>query len=115
MLSAYEPIISRHRLPRFYRISLTTLWTAPIGLLVAAILIGHGFSAALFEPQLLLPLLLMCIPAVYVWQEGIDVLPGGIVRRIHWPRYYAYHQLDNWYFDHRADRRVLQIIVSMLI
>ncbi len=104
-----EPVLSRHRLPQNYRISLAVLWITPIGLLFATILLSRGFTLALFDPRLLIPLALMSIPALYVWREGIDVLPSGIIARVFWPRYYPYQSLDNWYFDQRADRRTLTV------
>lgn len=102
-------IISRHRLPHPYRLGLTVLWLTPIVLLLLAVLLGGGFSPALVDPRLWLPLALMAVPALYVWREGVDVLPHGLVARVFWPRYHAYTTLDNWYYDGRADRRVLTI------
>lgn len=102
-------VISRHRLPRFYRVSLAALWLTPIGLFIAAIVLSRGFTLALFDPRFVLPLLLLTIPARYVWQEGIDVLRDGIIARTYWPRYYAYENLEDWYLDARPNRRVLTI------
>lgn len=104
-----EPVISRHRLPRPYRFGLAALWIIPAVILLVAIMISRGLSPALLDPRLLIPLGVMLIPAVYVWREGVDVLPSGIIARVHWPRYYPYEQLDNWYFDSRADRRVVTV------
>jgi len=106
---AREPVLSRHRLPRTFRVSLAALWVLPVGLLVGTILLSRGFTVALLDPRLWLPLALMLLPALYVWREGVDVLPSGIVRRVHWPRYYPYEQLDNWYFDKHPDRRMLTV------
>jgi hypothetical protein len=102
-----EPVISRHRLPRRYRVSLTVLWLMPIVLLSLTLIISRGLSLALLDPRLLLPLFVMGVPALYVWHEGIDVLPSGIVARLHWPRYYPYDRLQTWYLDTRPDRRIL--------
>jgi len=102
-------IISRHRLPHPYRLSLTILWLAPIFLLLLALLLGGGFSPALIDPRLWFPFVVMAIPAIYIWHEGVDVLKNGIIARVFWPRYYAYATLDNWYYDGRASRRVLTI------
>ncbi|MBI5669622.1 MAG: hypothetical protein HZC41_16590 [Chloroflexi bacterium] len=102
-------VISRHRLPHPYRLGLTGLWLLPIGVLLLALLLGNGLSPALLDPRLLLAFGLMAIPALYIWHEGIDILPHGLVTRIHWPRYHAYDTLDNWYYDGRAGRRVLTI------
>jgi hypothetical protein len=102
-------VISRHRLPRKYRLALTVLWLLPVFVVIGALLIANGFSLALIDPRFILPLLLMCIPALYVWQEGVDVLEDGIVSRVHVPRFYPYERLDNWYFDNRPQRRVLTI------
>jgi hypothetical protein len=102
-------VLSRHRLPRVYRVGIAGMWITPIFMLVTAILVSRGVTAALLDPRFWLPLAIMFIPALYIWHEGVDVLPSGIVSRVHWPRYYAYHQLDNWYYDSRADRRTLTV------
>lgn len=102
-------VISRHRLPRSYRLGLTGLWLAPILLLFLALLLGCGVSPALVDPRLLLLLGVMAVPALYVWREGVDVLSGGLITRVHWPRYHAYETLDNWYYDGRPERRVLTV------
>ena len=104
-----EPVLSRHRLPRFYRVSLAALWLTPIIIFVLVSIFQWGFTSALFDPRFVVPLLLMAIPAVYIWHEGVDVLPSGIIRRVHLPRYYPYSTLETWYFDRREDRRVLTI------
>lgn len=104
-----EPVLSRHRLPRLYRVSLTALWLTPIIIFVLVSIFQWGFTAALLDPRFVVPLLLMAVPAIYIWHEGVDVLPSGIVRRVHLPRYYAYNTLETWYFDRREDRRLLTI------
>jgi hypothetical protein len=104
-----EVVVSRHRLPHGYRVGLTVLWVTPVVLLVATIVLSRGMTVALLDPRLLLPLAIMLLPALYIWQEGVDVLPNGIVSRVHRPRYYPYEQLDNWYYDSRPDRRVLTV------
>jgi hypothetical protein len=81
----------------------------PIVMLAATIVFSRGFTVALLDPRFWLPLGVMVIPALYIWREGVDVLSSGIVRRVHWPRYYPYQQLDNWYYDSRPDRRVLTV------
>lgn len=103
------PVLSRHRLPRRYRLGLTALWLLPIGLLILAVVLSRGLLPALLDPRFVLPLLLMGLPALYVWQEGIDVLPNGLVARLFWPRYYPYSRLETWYLDSRPGRRVLTI------
>lgn len=105
---ASEPILSRHRLPRFYRVSLALLWALPPLLLLATVGAGAGLSALLTPPPLLAAAL-MLLPAVYIWNEGVDVLPGGIVRRVHLPRYLPYGGLADWQYDAHPDRRVLVI------
>ena len=107
--STKEVVLSRHRLPRLYRVGIAILWTAPIVILTLAILVSQGITAALLDPRFWLPLAIMAVPALYIWREGVDVLSDGIVSRVHWPRYYPYQQLDNWYYDSRADRRVLTV------
>lgn len=104
-----QSILSRHRLPRFYRLSLVAGWTALPLLLCMGALLGSGLTISLIDPRFLLPLLFMLLPAIYVWREGIDVLPEGIITRIHLPRYHSYQQLDNWYFDNRPNRHTLTI------
>jgi hypothetical protein len=104
-----EPVLSRHRLPRIYRAGLAALWLAPVGLFSLSILLSHRFSPGVFDLRFLMCLLLMCLPALYIWHEGVDVLRGGLRVRVYWPRTYTYDDLDNWYFDSRADRRVLTV------
>ncbi len=104
-----SPIISRHRLPGIYRVGLTVLWLAPIFILLLTLMLRWRESGIWLDVRLLIPLAFMGLPALYVWQEGIDILPHGIVRRVHVPRYYAFDHLDNWYFDHRPEQRVLTI------
>lgn len=104
-----EPILSRHRLPRFYRVALATLWLLPITLLVGTLLVSHGWTLALLDPRLVLPLLLMGLPALYIWHEGVDVLPSGIIARVHVPHYYAYDELGTWYLDAHSQRRILTV------
>ncbi|MBN8619744.1 MAG: hypothetical protein J0L63_12610 [Anaerolineae bacterium] len=103
------PVISRHRLPRPYRCGLVVLWLLPILLLLAAFWIGRGPGLHLFDPRLWLPLLLMGLPALYIWHEGVDVLPDGLRIRVHWPRYRSYAELDNWHLDTRQGRRLLTV------
>jgi hypothetical protein len=98
-----EQVISRHRLPKFFRVGLAVLWLTPIVLLSLAILISRG----MLDLRLLPPMLLMAVPAAYVWQEGVDVLPSGIVSRTYWPRYYPYICLQRWNFNQRD--RVLTV------
>lgn len=102
-------VLSRHRLPPNYRAALTLLWLLPIFILLLALLGAYGPSPALLDPRLLLPLLLMSLPALYVWREGVDLLDDGIVVRVYWPRHYSYDELDNWYYDSRPQMRVLTV------
>ncbi len=104
-----EPVLSRHRLPRMYRVSLSVLWITPITILTGAIIFSQGLTAALLDPRFWLPLAIMFIPAIYIWHEGVDVTASGIIARVHGRRYYSYQQLDNWYFDNRSDRRILTV------
>ena len=103
------PVITRHRLPTFYRVGLTVMWIMPLLIFILAILAETGINPALLDPRFLLPALLMIAPALYFWQEGIDVLPEGIYRRIHVPHYYAFKQMAHWNYDPREDRHVLTI------
>ena len=106
---AQEPVLSRHRLPPFYRIGLAMLWLTPVALFILTILLSHSFSLGVFDVRFLLCLVLMCLPALYVWREGVDVLRGGLRVRVHFPRTYTYDELDTWYYDSRPDKHVLTI------
>jgi hypothetical protein len=98
-----DPVISRHRLRQPYRLLLVGLWLLPILVFTVGLLIGHGATLKVFDPRLLLPLLLMAFPALYVWQEGIDAHVGGITARMYVPRYYAFDDLAGWRIEnHRA-------------
>lgn len=103
-----QRILSRHRLPRVYRLGLTGFWLAPVVLFLSTFIIG-GLHQRGFDLRLLLPLALMALPAVYVWHEGVDVLPDGLRIRIHWPRFYSFDTLDTWYVDTHPNRRRLSI------
>jgi hypothetical protein len=106
---SHGPILTRHRLPHPYRILLAALWVTPSGIFLLTLLLQHGFTASLLDPRFWLPALLMCLPALYVWHEGVDVLPDGIIARVHLPRYYPYTSLGTWYLDSRPDKRVLTV------
>lgn len=102
-------VLSRHRLPRFYRIGLVGLWLTPGVLFLLALIVSRGFSASLLDPRLWVPLLLMSLPALYFWREGVDVLTEGIRVHIQWTRYYSYEELDTWSFNPRSEYRTLTI------
>ncbi|NWG18537.1 MAG: hypothetical protein HXY41_18095 [Chloroflexi bacterium] len=106
---ANQTVLSRHRLPLPYRVGLAVLWLLPPALLLLALAGAGGFPPSRFDLRLALLFGLMTVPALYIWREGVDVLPGGIIARVFWPRYLPYDLLDTWYFDGRADRRVLTI------
>lgn len=101
--------LSRHRLPAFYRRALPALWLALPGLLVLAMLLGDGLTAALVSPRLWLPLLLMALPAAYWWQEGVDICPTGLRRRIQFRRFLPYSEIGAWVYDSRPGTRVLRV------
>lgn len=96
-MSDKNPVLSRHRLPRFYRWSLSLLWLTPAVLLASA----HTLTTGL-DWRMLPLLLVMALPAVYTWQEGVDVLREGIVTRLFIPRYHPYHKLYTWRADHQV-------------
>ena len=104
-----QPVLSRHRLPGAYRYSIVALWLTPIFLLMLTILLGKGNMSTMLDLRLIIPLMIMALPALYIWQEGVDVLPCGIRARVHIPRYYTYTTLDTYYYDARADRHVLTV------
>jgi len=110
-----SPVLSRHRLRQPYRTALAALWCVPPLLLALAILIGNGFTPSFFDPRFLLPAILMALPARYIWQEGVDVLPDGIVARVYWPRYYAYERLEMWYFDGRREKQIITVWDDRLV
>ncbi len=102
-------VLSRHRLPAPYRLLLALLWGAPAGIVLGALLLARGWSPALLDLRLLLPLALLVIPVRYVWREGIDVLPAGIFARVHLPRYYPYAVLRSWALRHHPEGAVLTV------
>jgi hypothetical protein len=108
-MSQRQTVLSRHRLPGKYRYSLVALWLAPIAIFIGTVVGQKGLTAALLDLRFLAPIVLMALPALYVWQEGVDVLAKGIRARVHLPRYYDYEQLNLWHYDRRADRHVLTI------
>lgn len=95
-------VLSRHRLPRLYRIGLAAAWSLPVGLLLGALLAGQRLNGALLDARLLVPLGVMLLPAVYIWQEGVDVLADGLVIRVHWPRRRDYAELARWSLGEEA-------------
>jgi len=104
-----QPVLSRHRLPSPYRYLLAALWVAPAIILLGSLIIGRGISLHLIDPRLLLPLVVMALPALYIWREGVDVVPEGLHIRLHGWRYHAFDELDNWYLDNRPQRRLVTI------
>ncbi|MFN8531709.1 MAG: hypothetical protein U0670_24145 [Anaerolineae bacterium] len=96
-------VISRHRLPHPYRAALTLLWLTPHGVLTLILALHLRTEperlAALLDVRYWVPFMLTLIPAVYMWREGIDVLHGGLLARIHIPRLYPYERLGSWSND----------------
>jgi hypothetical protein len=92
-------VISRHRLPAPYRAALTILWAMPAAILLLALIAGHGLSRSLLDLRLWLLLGLMLLPGCYIWQEGVDVLVGGLRARIGLHQIYAYSALSHWQLD----------------
>ncbi len=78
-------------------------------LMLLATLAGSGLTPALFNPRLWLPLLLLSLPAAWFWQEGVDVCPTGLRRRIHTRRFVPYEEIASWVYDARPDVRVLRL------
>ncbi len=95
-------VIRRHRLPHPYRVCLTILWMVPLAMFIGVIVIERGVNPALLDPRFVIPALLMTVPAVYFWQEGIDVLPDGLYRRIHLPRYVPFTAMARWQYQQRV-------------
>ena len=104
-----ECVISRHRLPKAYRYLLVALWVTPALILLVSLMVARGINLHLIDPRLLLPLIVMALPALYIWHEGVDVLPEGLRIRLHGWRYCSFDELDNWYLDTRPQRRLLTI------
>ena len=104
-----QTVLSTHRLPQPYRALLMVFWLLPIVLIIGTILIVKGMSAAFFDPRFVLMLVLSALPALYIWQEGVDVLEEGIRTRIYVPRYYSYSALKAWHLGEQAQKRVLTI------
>lgn len=103
------PVISRHRLPRVYRMGLAALWLLPPLLLALTPALARGIDTAMLDPRLWLPLLVMSLPALTIWREGVDVRADGLVTRFFWPRFYAYAQLESWCYDAHPQRRVITV------
>jgi len=104
-----DPILSRHRLPHPYRVLLIVFWMLPIGLLVITSFVGSGAVLALFDPRFWGILVLMGLPAWYIWQEGVDVLPEGLRIRVYVPRYHAYDELKEWRLVRSKQKAILTI------
>ena len=104
--------LSLHRLPPFYRRALPALGLILPALLLITILAAVGPSVSLFSPRLWIPLLIMALPAAYWWQEGVDVCPTGLRRRIHVRRFMPYSEIAAWAYDARAGVRVLRVFDS---
>ena len=104
-----QPVLSRHRLPKSYRYMMAVLWITPAFILFMSLLVARGISPHLIDPRLLLPLIGMSLPALYIWHEGVDVLPDGLHIRLHGWHYRRFEELDNWYLDNRPQRRLLTI------
>ncbi|MEZ4672331.1 MAG: hypothetical protein R3E39_30865 [Anaerolineae bacterium] len=104
----YRAIVSRHRLPRVYRLSLTGLWLLPAVIFLLTFVIG-GLRSGSIDVRLLFLLGVMSLPALYVWHEGVDVLADGLQVRIHGTHYYRFDELDTWYIDTHTSRRRLTI------
>ncbi|MBC7871475.1 MAG: hypothetical protein H7Y09_11605 [Chitinophagaceae bacterium] len=104
-----DPTLSRHRLPHPYRTLLTVFWMLPIGLLLITSFVGSGAVFALFDPRFWGILGLMGVPAWYIWQEGVDVLPEGLRIRVYVPRYHAYDELTGWRLMRRQQETILTI------
>ena len=101
--------LSQHRLPAFYRRALPALCLTIPGLLLLLIVLMTGPGPALFSPRLWLPLLVMALPAAYWWQEGVDVCPTGLRRRIQARRFIPYGEVAEWVYDARPGVRVLRV------
>lgn len=107
--SGSRQVYSRHRLPDGYRFGLVIVWLLPVVLLLGVTIYGRGISIAIFDPRFWLPLAVMSLPALYVWQEGVDVVEGGLVTRVHLPRFYTYAKLSTWRVHQQAHGRRLSI------
>ncbi len=108
-MNTFPPPVSRHRLLPRYRISLVIGWVTPVALLLLTVILSRGLSFHVIDPRFWLPLLIMLLPALYVWREGVDVLPEGLFIRFHWPRYRAFADLDSWHLDSPPEGRLLTI------
>ena len=102
-------VLRRHRLPPLYRVGLSVMWVVPLLLFIGVIVSQRGIDPAFFDPRFFIPAGIMIAPALYFWREGIDVLPDGLYRRIHLPRYVPFTEMRRWRYDAREGRRVLTI------
>ncbi len=99
LLCPREPLVSQHRLPQPYRLVLAALWSLP-GLVV--LIAAASKPGLLLDLRVLLPALVLLVPAAYIWREGVDVTPSAVIRRIHLPRRCPFHTLARWRFDHES-------------
>lgn len=104
-----QDILSRHRLPAPYRLTLALLWLAMPLLLAGALLLAWGPTAALLDLRLWGPLMLLLLPPLLVWQQGVDVCRSGLVVRLGWPRYHAYGRLSGWRLHQSPQGAILQV------
>lgn len=100
LLQRREPIISSHRLPQPYRTALAILWLLPPLLLTGALSLGSGMLP--LDLRLILPALAMLVPSWYVWREGVDITPSGLIARIQLPRRHYFSALACWAYDARV-------------
>ena len=102
-------VISRHRLPEPFRSILAFLWILPICLLSVTLIVQNGFSLNLFHPLMLLTVTAMALPAIYVWNEGVDVTRTGLNIRVQGWRSRTYDQLVCWTLSTYHETRILKI------
>jgi len=101
-----NPILSRHRLVQPYRLLLTVTWLIPMILLVFLLVLQ---SAAFLNPRLWLLLLMMALPALHIWQQGVDVGQQHLTVRMAIPRHFPYEVLRSWEIFHVPGGRMLQL------
>jgi hypothetical protein len=77
-------------------------------LFFTAMMLCHGVSAVT-DPRFILPLIVMMLPATYIWREGVDVRHDGLVIRIHVPRFAPFSEIGDWHYDRRPEVRVITL------
>jgi hypothetical protein len=109
MITDTSVVISQHRLVQPYRALLALCWVLPPLIFLFALWRAQPTVFAWVDVRLALPLLLLCLPALYVWHEGIDVRSDGVMRRMLLPRFFRDKDLAQCEETHKGVWRVWDV------